>query len=736
MTVARPPASIIVTTESWLGAQACVDRLKPRLGVRDEIIVAIADEFGVGAPKATELRAGGRGDQGRVRTVIGAPDQVIADAVRLARHHHVVFLEPSLVPTGHWLDAMLAPFETSGVVATGPTIVTSTSTDALRDLARTWSADHRGDTADVEELAPGCVAVARDAFLVAGGLDGLVGRLVIAREALVGVIGATSIARVRAERRGPLVSACLIVKDEADNLARCLASLGDLVDEVVVYDTGSTDATIEIARSAGAVVLAGEWVDDFAAARNAALDACTGEWILWIDADEVLIGDHGAFRTVLEADPPVDTISVTIDNLDDAGRAIGYSNQAAKVFRRARACWKGRLHEQVVARDGSELRIGHTEHIRMLHAGYLDDEVTTKHKSERNIRIAEAEIAEGTDRPGLVRIHLGRSLASAGRLDEALARFDEALAATDHPVERRLALRHGAEALLDTGRAEDARVWIDRLREVSKKSHMADYLDAIALADIGDEPGALKVLMKLRDVRDEDGFVIPDHVLRLRRALLLRNAKRWSEAADELLAIVTADTAPPWSLLAEVHWRAGRDADEVAGAITEAQLVHALGQLLAVTPEAADGIVEALHRRWGDDAAVLAAACAVASKLPVARALEWGARLRRAGLDGQCPLLSIANDEERPTSDRVQAACVVMGGFGDERAKAAIRTAAALVPDTDLVATLIQIDELAPALLPDFVGAAATGGDRTRAVADALDALGASDVAADLRATA
>ena len=83
-----------------------------------------------------------------------------------------------------------------------------------------------------------------------------------------------------------LLSACLIVKDEEKALPECLASLDRLVDEVVVYDTGSTDATVELARRAGARVIEGYWDDDFGRARNASLEQCRGEWILWIDADE------------------------------------------------------------------------------------------------------------------------------------------------------------------------------------------------------------------------------------------------------------------------------------------------------------------------------------------------------------------------------------------------------------------------------------------------------------------
>src|SRR5262249_30962404 len=86
----------------------------------------------------------------------------------------------------------------------------------------------------------------------------------------------------------PRVSLCMIVRDEEANLPRCLRSAADLVDEMVVVDTGSADGTREFARRLGARVVDFAWVDSFAAARNASLDHATGEWIFWLDADEYL----------------------------------------------------------------------------------------------------------------------------------------------------------------------------------------------------------------------------------------------------------------------------------------------------------------------------------------------------------------------------------------------------------------------------------------------------------------
>ncbi|WP_126147139.1 glycosyltransferase [Synechococcus elongatus] len=85
------------------------------------------------------------------------------------------------------------------------------------------------------------------------------------------------------------VSLCMIVRDEAEWLPRCLASVKDQVDELIVLDTGSRDRTPAIATEAGAKLLHTDWADDFSAARNQAIAAATGDWILVLDADEELI---------------------------------------------------------------------------------------------------------------------------------------------------------------------------------------------------------------------------------------------------------------------------------------------------------------------------------------------------------------------------------------------------------------------------------------------------------------
>ena len=88
--------------------------------------------------------------------------------------------------------------------------------------------------------------------------------------------------------RKPRLSVCMIVKNEERFLGQCLASVKDIADELIVIDTGSTDRTVEIAREHGAHVGHFEWCNDFAAARNASIAPATGDWILFLDADEEL----------------------------------------------------------------------------------------------------------------------------------------------------------------------------------------------------------------------------------------------------------------------------------------------------------------------------------------------------------------------------------------------------------------------------------------------------------------
>ena len=110
----------------------------------------------------------------------------------------------------------------------------------------------------------------------------------------------------------PKISGCLIVKNEEENLPKCLTSLSPFVDELIIVDTGSTDLTRQVAQEFTSKLFHFDWCDDFAAARNFALEKTSGEWILTLDADEELIVQDTQWRDNLptESDSLVMTLSL------------------------------------------------------------------------------------------------------------------------------------------------------------------------------------------------------------------------------------------------------------------------------------------------------------------------------------------------------------------------------------------------------------------------------------------
>ena len=111
----------------------------------------------------------------------------------------------------------------------------------------------------------------------------------------------------------PLLAAVMIVKNEEQHLARCLASIKEACDEIIIVDTGSTDSTISIAQSFGARVYHRTWNNDFAAARNESLIHTNANWVLYIDADEMLVDvDASQLRSMLAHSPEVAAFGVQV----------------------------------------------------------------------------------------------------------------------------------------------------------------------------------------------------------------------------------------------------------------------------------------------------------------------------------------------------------------------------------------------------------------------------------------
>lgn len=144
-----------------------------------------------------------------------------------------------------------------------------------------------------------------------------------------------------------LISLCMIVKDEAKVLARCLSSVRDYVDEIVVVDTGSTDDTIEIVKAYGGKVFSHPWDHDFSKHRNQSLGYARGEWIFILDADEVLKNYDRECLSMLCKDHQADAFYFSVINVFNGGASRAIKSQI-RLFRNSREIgYKGIVHNQL-----------------------------------------------------------------------------------------------------------------------------------------------------------------------------------------------------------------------------------------------------------------------------------------------------------------------------------------------------------------------------------------------------
>ncbi|MBM4440614.1 MAG: glycosyltransferase [Candidatus Rokubacteria bacterium] len=224
-----------------------------------------------------------------------------------------------------------------------------------------------------------------------------------------------------------MLSAALIVRDEEAVLPACLESLAPVVDEIVVVDTGSRDATPRIARDAGAVVYDVPWRDDFAAARNHALDRARGEWILYIDADERVRALDGAARAALRghlADPGFVGYFVMLQS-----RAGVTAYREMRVFRnRPEIRFRGVIHENiwpgVIAYRRTHGGAIGVSPLILDHVGYDGDQA---HKHRRNLPLLREALRQDPERV-YCWCHLASIHAAQGEDAEAEAAWLRALA--------------------------------------------------------------------------------------------------------------------------------------------------------------------------------------------------------------------------------------------------------------------------------------------------------------------
>jgi tetratricopeptide (TPR) repeat protein len=181
----------------------------------------------------------------------------------------------------------------------------------------------------------------------------------------------------------------MIVKNERQNLPRCLSSVKPYVDEMIVVDTGSDDGTPEIAAEYGANVETFTWINDFASARNYALSLVSGDWILVLDADEELVVTSENFLEEILANPEFLMLSlIRTEANDQQGMSPLHTIRLFRNLPQLR--YVNRFHEQLTYQGKaiSNQLVAQLESLRILHYGYSKEQVQQKNIN-RNIPILE-----------------------------------------------------------------------------------------------------------------------------------------------------------------------------------------------------------------------------------------------------------------------------------------------------------------------------------------------------------
>jgi glycosyltransferase involved in cell wall biosynthesis/predicted Zn-dependent protease len=367
--------------------------------------------------------------------------------------------------------------------------------------------------------------------------------------------------RGAAAGKRPKVSLCLIVRNEEDNLPACLGSAADLVDEIVVVDTGSTDRTKEIATGFGAKVFDFPWVDDFAAARNESLRHATGCWVFWLDADDRLDADNRAKLRVLFAGLGEDNTAYVMSCLclPDPVSRVATTVHHLRLFRNhSDIRWSYCVHEQILPalrRAGHAVRFSD---VVIQHTGYQDPALRAR-KLQRDLRLLERDQAERPDDPFTL-FNLGQVYQEQARIAEALALFRRSLQGsqpTDSIVRKlyallaqghhRLGQRHEALAACREGLA----VCPDDLELL--------FQQGVVQRGLGDQAGAEASWRKVLETPPGEYFAsVPEglrgHLTRHNLAALYREQGRHAEAEQQWRAALEdrPDYEPAWRGLADL----------------------------------------------------------------------------------------------------------------------------------------------------------------------------------------
>lgn len=220
------------------------------------------------------------------------------------------------------------------------------------------------------------------------------------------------------------ISLCMIVKNEEHNIGRCLSSVKDLVDEIVIVDTGSTDRTKEIVAQFTDKIYDFEWIDDFAAARNFAFSKGTKDYLMWLDADDIIKESNKHLflevKQFLTDNPECDWATMNYQIAHDKEGNPLYSYKRERIVKRSLfgpnpgdVRWLGAVHECIEVKGAGVHSAGIVTHTKNI----------AEHLTDRNLKILLKKYDSGAEMETREFFYLANELFDHQRFLEALDKY-------------------------------------------------------------------------------------------------------------------------------------------------------------------------------------------------------------------------------------------------------------------------------------------------------------------------
>lgn len=216
-----------------------------------------------------------------------------------------------------------------------------------------------------------------------------------------------------------ILSVAMIVKNEERIIGRIILDCKKFADEIVVCDTGSTDGTVELCKKLGCKIVTHKWNNSFADARNTATNACSGDYVLWVDADDRIVKSQQILMRRLKRDflQKKEKTAYLLQMITGT-KSKSYPIDQLRVFPNiGKNLWSGRVHESVynsMVEANIPMRVAN---IYIYHYGYNNEEVL-ENKLSRNLELLEKDIEDTNS--SLKRSYLGMTLHGVKESDKAL----------------------------------------------------------------------------------------------------------------------------------------------------------------------------------------------------------------------------------------------------------------------------------------------------------------------------